>query len=132
MKTKTIEPPHCHAEAIADTDNSRNSSTTERPDPDPRSRLVYHPPDILEMLRNADILAGPPRDYVPHREYEYLRDVRVDLEQAKLTDKQMMAVSLVFYGRLKKKHAARIMKITKQSLDDHIQLALRKIENFVR
>lgn len=130
MKKKIIEPSLCLADETADIEVLWNGAAIERHDPE--SRLVYHPPNVLEMLRNADILAGPPRDYAPQRQYEHLRDVRVDLEQARLTDRQMMAVSLVFYGRLKKKHAARIMKITKQSLDDHIQLALQKIETFVR
>jgi predicted DNA-binding protein (UPF0251 family) len=42
-----------------------------------------------------------------------------------LTDRQLMAVSLVFYGGLTKNLAARIMKISSQALFDLIKAGLK-------
>jgi len=39
----------------------------------------------------------------------------------------LMAVSLVFYGGLKKKRAARAMNISSQALTDHLKAGLKKI-----
>jgi len=50
----------------------------------------------------------------------------------RLTDKQLMAVSLVFYGGLKKKLAARIMKISSQALSDHVKAGLKKMSDVLR
>jgi len=49
-----------------------------------------------------------------------------------LTDKQLIAVSLVFYGNLKKKVAARIMKISSQALTDHLKAGLKKMSDAFR
>jgi len=43
-----------------------------------------------------------------------------------------MAVSLVFYGGLRKKLAARIMKISSQALSDHIKAGLKKMSDAFR
>jgi hypothetical protein len=52
----------------------------------------------------------------------------IKLEEGKLTDKQMIAVSLVFYGSIPISKTARAIKITHQSLNDHISGALKKNE----
>ncbi|MCF8722960.1 putative DNA-binding protein (UPF0251 family) [Nitrospina gracilis] len=44
----------------------------------------------------------------------------------------MTAVCLVFYGGLKKKKAAQVMRISSQALADHIKAALKKIEERIR
>ncbi|MFQ5717273.1 MAG: hypothetical protein ACE5GQ_09255 [Nitrospinales bacterium] len=82
----------------------------------------------MEGLRNLIILSHPPAEYRPQKGYEYLRKARIDLVDARLTDKQMIAVSLVFYGNLRKVRAAQVMRITKQSLECHLKAALNKIE----
>jgi predicted DNA-binding protein (UPF0251 family) len=48
-----------------------------------------------------------------------------------LTDRQLLAVSLVFYGRVAKSRAARAMKISPQSLAEHLQAGLKKIQKAV-
>jgi predicted DNA-binding protein (UPF0251 family) len=40
----------------------------------------------------------------------------------------MISINMVFYGNIPKSRAARAMKITYQSLKDHISGALKKIE----
>jgi predicted DNA-binding protein (UPF0251 family) len=49
------------------------------------------------------------------------------LGELDLTDRQLMAVSLVFYGGLKKNRAARAMNISSQALTDHLKAGLKKI-----
>ncbi len=88
-------------------------------------RLGFYPMETLEALQN---LVGEPPVYGKFSEYQHLRDRPLDLDALPLTDKQLTAVSLVFYGRVKKKRAARVMKITAQALDDHIKAALKKIQ----
>ncbi|MZG30675.1 MAG: DUF134 domain-containing protein [Nitrospinae bacterium] len=56
-----------------------------------------------------------------------MKEEPINLEGMGLTDRQLMAVSLVFYGGLSKKLAARIMKISSQAISDHIKAALKKI-----
>ena len=88
--------------------------------------LRFYPARDLEALSNS---ARKPGEYVCLSEYAHLRERRIDLEAIPLTDKQLMAVSMVFYGGVKKKRAAGAMKISNQALDDHIKAALKKIEN---
>lgn len=57
----------------------------------------------------------------------HLKENRLNLNHLDLTDKQLIAVSLVFYGGLKKMRAARVMKISPQDLTEHIQAGLKKI-----
>jgi len=95
-------------------------------------RLRFFPPDELEIIRNAQNLGAECRDYRPRSEFSYLKDGFLNLEDMKLTDKQLMAVSLVFYGGLKKKLAARIMKISSQALSDHLKAGLKKMSTVLR
>ncbi len=90
-------------------------------------RLRFFPLDELEIIRNAQNLGVEFHDYCFDSEFSYLKEGSFKLEEMKLTDKQLMAVSLVFYGGLSKKFAARIMKISSQAISDHIKAGLKKI-----
>lgn len=100
----------------------------ENPDEPKDDNISYYPPQTLESLRNVGMFCQPGGDYATRRGYEHLRDVVFDLENLKLTNKQLIAVSLVFYGNVRKYRAARVMNITEQALEDHVRAALRKIE----
>lgn len=91
------------------------------------SRLYFSLPEDLEFWLNrgaGDLADGGCH---PRSEFEYLKEVSIDLGDARLTDKQLMAVCMVFYGGVKKKRAAQAMNITSQALSDHIKAALKKI-----
>ena len=91
------------------------------------SRLYFSLPDDLEFWLNR--LAGDAAEgsCYPRSEFEYLKEASIDLGEARLTDKQLMAVCMVFYGGVKKKRAAQAMNITSQALSDHVKAALKKI-----
>ena len=93
------------------------------------SRLVFSLPEELEFWLSR--LTGELSDGGCHvrPEFEHLKEIPIDLDQVRLTDKQLMAVCMVFYGGVKKKRAAQAMNITSQALSDHIKAALKKIEN---
>jgi predicted DNA-binding protein (UPF0251 family) len=86
----------------------------------------------LDNIRNAQQFNVEFQDYRPRSEFSYLKDECLNIEGMGLTDKQLMAVSLVFYGGLKKKVAARIMKISSQALSDHLKAGLKKMSNVLR
>lgn len=90
--------------------------------------LTYLDPDVLEGVANArkPLEVGGGYGYIPG--FGKLRQANIELENLPLTDKQLMAVCLVFYGGIKKKNAARAMKISAQALSDHIKAALKKIK----
>ena len=90
-------------------------------------RLRFFPLDELEIIRNAQNFGVEWHDYLPGSKYSYLKEEPINLEGMGLTDRQLMAVSLVFYGGLSKKLAARIIKISSQAISDHIKAALKKI-----
>ncbi len=108
-----------------DTAKSRWQEALE-PFPDD-SRLYFSLPDELEFWLNR--LAGDLSDdgCHPRSEFEYLKEVPINLGEICLTDKQLMAVCMVFYGGVKKKRAAQAMNITSQALSDHVKAALKKI-----
>jgi predicted DNA-binding protein (UPF0251 family) len=91
--------------------------------------LRYFPLDELENIRNAQHLNVEYHEFHSREDFSYLREKSFKIEDMGLTDKQMMAVSLVFYGGLKKKIAARIMKISSQALSDHLKAGLKKISH---
>ena len=95
------------------------------------SRLYFSLPDELEFwLNRGDASDGACH---PRAEFEYLKEATIDLGEARLTDKQLMAVCMVFYGGVKKKRAAQAMNITSQALSDHVKAALKKIgDNLAR
>lgn len=89
-------------------------------------RLTFAAPEILELMRNT--MSESSGEFGPRREYEHLKQVRFDLGKLDLTDRQLLAVSLVFYGGVAKARAARAMKISSQALTDHLTAALKKIQ----
>ncbi|MCH8932570.1 MAG: hypothetical protein E2O42_03595 [Nitrospina sp.] len=93
------------------------------------SRLYFCLPDDLEFWLNRLTADPADRGYHLRPEYDHLKDISIDLGQIRLTDKQLMAVCMVFYGGVKKKRAAQAMNITSQALSDHIKAALKKIED---
>lgn len=102
------------------------SSTGESPFMDPL--FNFYAPEILEGWVNSGVCKSGPGQFFPRPGYEHLKENGIDLERAKLTDRQLTAVSLVFYGGATKKRAARAMNITSQALTDHLKAALKKIQ----
>ncbi len=100
--------------------------------PEEDYHLRFFPPDELELIRNAQNFGVEYQDYRPQAEFSYLKEGSLNLAEMGLTDKQLMAVALVFYGGLKKKLAARIMKISSQALTDHIKAGLKKMSNVLK
>jgi len=92
-------------------------------------RLSFLPPEVLEGVAQAG-LSGE-GGYESGSAYDYLKGAHVDLEEARLTDKQLTAVCLVFYGGVKKKRAAQAMRISAQALSEHIKAALKKIQEAI-
>jgi len=93
-------------------------------------QLSFASPDVLESLSNRfpnGETDGSSGDFFPRDEFSHLKNVRIDLGGLDLTDRQLMAVSLVFYGGVKKKRAARVMSISSQAVTDHLNAALKKI-----
>jgi predicted DNA-binding protein (UPF0251 family) len=91
--------------------------------------LKFFPLNELEIMRNAQHFNVEVQGYQARSEFSYLKDKFLNIDEMGLTDKQLMAVSLVFYGGLKKKVAARIMKISSQALTDHINAGVKKMGN---
>ncbi len=103
----------------------------EEPPVDPR--LVYIPAEKLEPLQNRTTRESSHAGYGTLKQYRYLRKQQIQLESLPLTDKQLIALSLVFYGGIQKKRAARAMNISSQALDDHIKAGLKKVrESFLK
>ncbi len=90
-------------------------------------QLSFTSPDVLESLGSQIACGDRPGEFFPRDGYSHLKGVRVNLGVLDLTDRQLMAVSLVFYGGLKKKRAARAMNISSQALTDHLKAGLKKI-----
>ena len=92
------------------------------------NRLQFFQIEHLDVMNQSRLAQCTPERGSRENCQRYLKKLPIDLENAKLTDKQMIAISLVFYGNIPKSRAARAMKITYQSLNDHIKGALKKIE----
>lgn len=92
------------------------------------NRLQYFQMEHLDLMTQERSAQFSPEGGGREGAFRYLKKLPINLEEAKLTDKQMIAISLVFYGNIPKSKAARAMKITHQSLNDHISGALKKIE----
>ena len=105
--------------------NDSNANCGEESD----YRLRFYPPNELEIIRDAQHFNVEYQDYQSRSGFSYLKDKSLNMEDMGLTDKQLMAVSLVFYGGLKKKVAGRIMKISSQALTDHLKAGLKKISH---
>jgi DNA-directed RNA polymerase specialized sigma24 family protein len=123
-----------HLLNVDDSEESPKNRWQEALEPLPDdSRLYFSLPEDLEFWLNR--LAGDAADDKSHprSEFEYLKDASIDLGESRLTDKQLMAVCMVFYGGVKKKRAAQAMNITSQALSDHVKAALKKIgDNLAR
>jgi len=89
--------------------------------------MRYFAPNQLEKLQIGQRDSSGGGEYFPRKKYDYLKNKKLDLENFRLTDKQMIVVSLVFYGGLQKNRAASVMKISSQALDEHLRSALKKI-----
>jgi hypothetical protein len=98
-------------------DDSRNSSP-----------MRFFPAHKVETMHNLVSYKSTEGDYMVLSQYDHLREHPIDLEAIPLTDKQLMVVSLVFYGRVKKARAAHALKVSFQSLDNILIHALKKIE----
>ncbi len=92
------------------------------------NKLQFFQIEHLDIMNQSRLAQYIPENGSKESCFKYLKKSVIDLEDAKLTDKQMIAISLVFYGNIPKSRAARVMKITYQSLNDHINGALKKIE----
>ncbi|MEK9627824.1 MAG: hypothetical protein VW455_02255 [Nitrospinota bacterium] len=94
--------------------------------------LRYFPSDELEILSNIQGLDSDCLEFQPQGEFSYLKEQSIDIGSMGLTDRQIVAVSLVFYGGLKKNLAAKIMKISPQALREHVKAGLKKISKFLK
>jgi predicted DNA-binding protein (UPF0251 family) len=90
-------------------------------------QLSFASPNILESLGSRVASGATVGDFSPRDQFSHLKAVRIDLGGLDLTDRQLLAVSLVFYGGVKKKRAARVMSISSQAVTDHLNAALKKI-----
>jgi len=91
-------------------------------------RLSFVDPGKLAAMQDAGGRVDVPGGYQTRETYSHLKNAHIDLGEADLTDRQLVAVTLVFYGGVKKKRAARAMKISSQALTEHVNAALKKIE----
>ena len=91
--------------------------------------LTFLDPGVLEGVVNSRGQVDSSYMSSGNSGFEDLREITVNLEELPLTDRQLMAVCLVFYGGVKKKRAARAMNISAQALSDHVKAALGKIQN---
>ena len=66
------------------------------------SRLYFSLPEDLEFHLNRLADESSTGLCHPRSEFEYLKEVSIDLGDICLTDKQLMAVCMVFYGGVKK------------------------------
>jgi len=85
------------------------------------------PSEILEIMNNDFHSQEAPGEFDKRSGFSHLKDVSLDLNELDLTDKQLIAISLVFYGGLKKRRAARAMKVSSQALTEHIHAGLKKM-----
>jgi predicted DNA-binding protein (UPF0251 family) len=95
-------------------------------------QLSFASPDVLETLGGQVADGDASGDFSPRDEFSHLKNTRIDLGGLDLTDRQLMAVSLVFYGGVKKNRAARVMSISSQAVSDHLNAALKKIGRSLR
>lgn len=94
--------------------------------------LSYFAPEDLETLRNFQGLENNSLEFKPQGEYSYLKEQAMDLGSMGLTDRQIVAISLVFFGGVKKNLAAKIMKISCPALRGHINAGLKKISRILK
>lgn len=108
--------------------NRENALLNEKED----YHLSYFAPEDLETLRNFQGLENNSLEFKPQGEYSYLKEQAMDLGSMGLTDRQIVAISLVFFGGVKKNLAAKIMKISCPALRGHINAGLKKISRILK
>lgn len=96
------------------------------------SQLSFASNDVLETLGSQVANGAVAGDFSVRDQFSHLKNIRIDLGGLDLTDRQLLAVSLVFYGGVKKKRAARVMSISSQAVTDHLNAALKKIGRSLR
>ena len=126
MKTNsknTSKPKGCK------TRDWQNAPGLEAPLDDSRwdPHLSFTSPHVLESLGSQVSSGEAVGDFSPRAGFSHLKKVSIDLGGLDLTDRQLLAVSLVFYGGVKKNRAARAMSISSQAVTDHLNAALKKI-----
>lgn len=89
--------------------------------------LRFYPTPALEAFQKAGEIPET-SEYSCFKEYIHLRDRGIELEEIPLTDKQLLAIALVFYAGVSKRRAADAMNISTQTIHQHIAIALKKIE----
>ncbi len=90
-------------------------------------KLRFLPPEVIASMGDAIFRGNPGSGHAPRKEFAHLKDLHLDLNGLELTDRQLIAVSLVFFGGVRKNRAAKAMKISSQAVADHVQAALKKI-----
>jgi len=83
-------------------DSCRVLNVEENPLDKEDYHLSYFSPDDLETLRNYQGLHNDSLEFKSPEEYSYLKEQSMDIGDMGLTDRQIVAVSLVFYGGIKK------------------------------
>ena len=61
-------------------------------------RMSCFPPEILEIMNNNQVQEDAGGDFFMRQGDAHLKENRLNLNHLDLTDKQLIAVSLVFYG----------------------------------
>ncbi|MBC8284332.1 MAG: hypothetical protein H8E32_11010 [Nitrospinae bacterium] len=110
--------------------NLNNTSSNDAKEED--YHLRYFSPDDLENLSNFQRIENNYLEFKPQGEYSYLKEQALNIGEMGLTDRQIVAVSLVFFGGLKKNLAAKIMNISCQALRGHIEAGLKKISKILK
>lgn len=100
-----------------------NEILEEDPDLIPNRDILVDPANFEKFLEDKKVETFYPR----WESWKFLRSTKFKLSDMALTDKQIIAVTLVIYGNERKKEAAKIMKITPQALEDHIDAGLKKV-----
>ncbi|KMP10756.1 hypothetical protein UR09_03065 [Candidatus Nitromaritima sp. SCGC AAA799-A02] len=109
----------------------KKPNRSEKADPDDW-RLLYMAPGDLESMRNGQMLSScPPGEYHRRGNYEFPMDLIIDFNKTPLTNKQMIAVSLVYFSGIGKMRASRVMNISHQALNYHLKAAAKKLKKFL-
>lgn len=104
----------------------------QEPDPDQFAgdfRMLVHSPEIVNFIREKHTVSPQSGNSFWRKEYHFLKSRKVDLMKANLTDRQLQAVCLVFYGGIPRVRAACVMNISHQALRNHLEGALKKIHH---
>ncbi len=96
-------------------------------------RLLYMTPSHLDHLMDAQVSGDPEIHDLPSRlKLNMPGDFKFNLSDVPLTNRQMMAVSLIFCSGIGKAKAAEIMEITHQSLNGHLKSAVNRMKLYYK